>query len=127
MFLGSIILLIIVPIVILTNKPLNEKFNIIFNPQKEHRYTINDKNNYLPLPNQTVLTYRTSDTQCVYKTKASVDEVFGFYSQISLNGVTIIENYKNGIVFEFFYKENKIIVKLIQNNKTINKMYISVY
>ena len=105
----------------LLNPPFRRMVNMKFNTIDQHRYTINNQSFYLPLPNKTILYYRTSDTQAVYITKSSFDEILNLYSSVAENDSLIKseEKEKLKLVFKYHGDNFIVIVENSTNERTI--------
>lgn len=84
--------------------------NMRLNTVSQHRYIINNQSFYLPLPNKTILCYRTSDTQAVYTTKASFHEILTFYSSVAENDSLVKSNEGEQLRLLFQYHGESFIV-----------------
>lgn len=119
--LGIIILLCATYGIYLLNPSFRQEVNLKFNTSSEHRYTLNNQSVYLPLPQKTTLSYRMSDTEAVYITKASPNEIFNFYSSIVDNNSLIKSNKGENMRLSFKYHgvNFTVLIENGTNNRTI--------
>ncbi len=96
-----------------------------FNTTEQHRYIINNQSFYLPLPDKTILHYRTSDTDAVYITQASFAEISDFYFSVAENNLLLksFEGEKLKLSFKY-HNENFVITA--GNDASMRKMTISI-
>lgn len=107
------------------NPSFKQSVNINFNKVSQHTYILSNQQYSVPLPANTTLNYRFSDTGANYITKSNLNEVVLFYSNIatqnSLENIT-----ENGIIhLSFSYEENEFKVTVKQDESKRN-YYIAV-
>lgn len=116
--LGTVIILGVAYSTYLFNPSFRQMVNIRLNSASQHRCTINNQSFNLPLPDKTILCYRTSDTQAVYTTKASYNEILTFYSSIAEDDSLLNSNEKEELKLLFKYHGESIIVTVEDNTSS---------
>ena len=102
---------------------LRDYINLHINCKESHRYIIDNKTFFIPLPPKTVSKYRTSDKSAVYISRSDLNEIVAFYRNVSDkftscetkndNSKLLLLEYnahRFSVVIEEYGKWNKLIV-----------------
>lgn len=93
---------------------------MLIKPTTKHIYVLNEQQNDMPLPPNTALKYRISDTSVAYVSKSSANKIYDFYSQLAQND-TFSKEKENSIVKLFFkYRKDNFMVTIVEEDNNSN-------
>ena len=96
----------------LFNGTVHETIDMNFFPIKQHRYTMsNNDTNYIILPPNTALKYRSSGSSALYKSKTNIDKVIELYSSLAIEDSFTIHHNENMFEISFIYQNEMILLK----------------
>lgn len=105
-------------LVYFVNTPFRDNVNMLINRENAHRYIINDKAYYLPLPTMTALKYRTSDNSAVYITKSDLNKIIAFYKDIADKDTFDKSVNNNDTVLLFEHNDNGFCISVKTDGKS---------
>ena len=98
--------------------PFRQEVNMLFHSESQHVYRIEHAAYHIPLPPNTIFSYRTSSTAAMYFTRTSKDGIIKFFDDLSQSPIIILEPEDSLSGFSFhatlllYYEQQNFIVKI---------------
>ena len=104
----------------ITSPDFEREVNMVICPAVEHYYIISNQQHEVPLPLKTALRYRTSDTQAVYTSKSSVNEISDFYLSLAEDESFLKSGEDSSVNLSFKFQGDILVVTVEEmNNRRI--------
>lgn len=104
------------------NTPFRKAVNMEFNSQTQHICRTKNEKVAIPLPPNTILEYRTSETMAKYESKSKKEDIICFYEKlVTPTGFSIIKKNDNLWEILLVYNDHELILTL--NDKKENNHF----